>query len=230
MKRKSGGDRGLTFQQRRQDSQINVLTAFCHSEHGNLQFNKPTVLTLMDSTNEQESVFWEELRILFRFVCKPHQFFLLDAQHQFNEEFLRLFVRVLECLLDGKDQLVAKTLGHCPASKRCNVVLGHSARYFVFPHARTHTHTHTHTQAQHTLSRANSEFKQVSHLYPSLRLCKTTQLNTMAQKHLDVSTLSKFAFWKFVSLSLIKRKRWKRRSETPMGRIRNSLHKSRIVI
>ena len=51
-----------------------------------------------------------------------HHFFFLDAEHELNEEFLRLLHGVLEDLLNGHDQLIPQTLWH-GAAHHTSVIL-----------------------------------------------------------------------------------------------------------
>ena len=43
-----------------------------------------------------------------------HQFPFLDAEHEFNEDFLGLFSWVLEGFLNGKNELVSEGFWHGP--------------------------------------------------------------------------------------------------------------------
>ena len=54
-------------------------------------------------------VAWEGLNI-------SYQFFLLNTEHELYEEFLGLFLRVLEGFLYGQYELILQLLWHCPES------------------------------------------------------------------------------------------------------------------
>ena len=51
-----------------------------------------------------------------------NQLFFFHTQHEFDEEFLRLLLSVLECLLYCQDQLVTQTLRHRPGNRGNNSI------------------------------------------------------------------------------------------------------------